>query len=237
GRPVDLDHVRLRGVLGHPTLEDDAQGVGVDHPAVTPHARQMGGVDPRGLAHRGGQPGLLVHLTHHGVARVLAVLDTPARQRPHLLGRDPFGHPREQDLVAAVGERASDDRVGRDPLVARVEGGVHGTKPRSRPHPPTSYGGRMPSAAPVPASVRPHTPRPRDPWVDNAKAVLVVLVVVGHFIPLLPRNDAAGHVYDFLYLWHMPAFVLVSGWMSRRASWSRQHLTQLVTLFVVPYLV
>lgn len=95
----------------------------------------------------------------------------------------------------------------------------------------------MPSASPVPASVRPHTPRPRDPWVDNAKAVLVVLVVVGHFIPLLPRNDAAGHVYDFLYLWHMPAFVLVSGWMSRRASWSRQHLTQLVTLFVVPYLV
>lgn len=75
----------------------------------------------------------------------------------------------------------------------------------------------MPSAAPVPGAAAPASQRRRDPWIDNAKAVLVVLVVVGHFIPLLPRNDAAGHVYDFLYLWHMPAFVLVlstvMGWV------------------------
>lgn len=94
----------------------------------------------------------------------------------------------------------------------------------------------MPSADSSTGVAAPATQRRRDPWIDNAKAVLVVLVVVGHFIPLIPRSAEAGHVYDFLYLFHMPAFVLVSGWTSRRATWSRRHLTQLVTLFVVPYL-
>ena len=49
----------------------------------------------------------------------------------------------------------------------------------------------------------------RDPWLDNAKMALVTLVVIGHAWALLPADGVLGHLYDFLYAWHMPAFVFV----------------------------
>ena len=77
----------------------------------------------------------------------------------------------------------------------------------------------------------------RDPWLDNAKTVLVVLVVVGHSLVLLPAQEERNRLYDFIYYWHMPAFVLVSGYLSRGFRYDRKHLTQLVTMFVVPYVI
>ena len=44
------------------------------------------------------QPGLLVHLADHRVARVLAVLEAAAGQRPQLLAGQPLGQPAEQDV-------------------------------------------------------------------------------------------------------------------------------------------
>ncbi|MFC6154087.1 acyltransferase family protein [Nocardioides yefusunii] len=77
----------------------------------------------------------------------------------------------------------------------------------------------------------------RDPWLDNAKFWLVALVVVGHSLLIAPPGEFRGHVYDFIYQFHMPAFVLVSGYLSRSFAWTRRHLTALVTTMVVPYLV
>lgn len=76
---------------------------------------------------------------------------------------------------------------------------------------------------------------PRDPWLDNAKMGLVVLVVLGHVWALLPSDVAAGHLYDFVYLWHMPAFVFLSGYLSRGFSYSPARMWQLVTDLLVPY--
>lgn len=81
-------------------------------------------------------------------------------------------------------------------------------------------------------------PPARDPWFDNAKMLLVTLVVVGHSWVLLPEDTLARNwFYDFLYLWHMPAFVMVTGYLSRSFSWSRRHLGRLLTMVVVPYIV
>ena len=77
----------------------------------------------------------------------------------------------------------------------------------------------------------------RDPWFDNAKILLVTLVVVGHAWTLLPSTWFHGSAYDFLYLWHVPAFVVVTGHLSRRFSWTRRDLRRLGTTVVVPYLV
>ena len=77
----------------------------------------------------------------------------------------------------------------------------------------------------------------RDPWLDNAKLLLVTLVVVGHTWTLLPSNWFHGSAYDFLYLWHVPAFVMVTGYLSRRFSWTRRDLRRLLTTVVVPYVV
>lgn len=77
----------------------------------------------------------------------------------------------------------------------------------------------------------------RDPWFDNAKMLLVTLVVVGHSWTLLPDSLPRQWFYDFLYLWHVPAFVMVTGYLSRSFTWSPAHLRKLVTGVAVPYVV
>ncbi len=54
---------------------------------------------------------------------------------------------------------------------------------------------------------------PRDVRIDNAKGVLVTLVVVGHTVALLDERLAAA-IYAWLYGFHMPAFVLLAGLLS-----------------------
>ncbi len=75
----------------------------------------------------------------------------------------------------------------------------------------------------------------RDPWFDNAKMLLVTLVVVGHSWTLVPATWSSSRLYDLLYLWHMPAFVVVTGYLSRNVTWSRKDLAKLLTTVVVPY--
>jgi fucose 4-O-acetylase-like acetyltransferase len=77
----------------------------------------------------------------------------------------------------------------------------------------------------------------RDPWLDNVKMTLVTLVVVGHSLGLLGATWLDGQLYNWLYVWHIPAFVLVTGHLSRSFAWDRRHLSSLVTTVVLPYLV
>jgi len=96
----------------------------------------------------------------------------------------------------------------------------------------------VPTTAAPPASTKagPAAPvKQRDPWFDNAKMALVLLVVVGHAWTLLPRNGLNDHLYDFLYAWHVPAFVLVTGYLSRSFTYAPHRLWQLVRTVVVPY--
>ncbi|TYL52061.1 acyltransferase family protein [Nocardioides sp. BGMRC 2183] len=96
---------------------------------------------------------------------------------------------------------------------------------------------RRPDAQPSPQGV-PTQPKMRDPWWDNAKMALVTLVVIGHAWTLLPvRQEVEGHLYDFLYLWHMPAFVFVTGYLSRGFSYSTERMWQLVRTVAVPYVI
>jgi fucose 4-O-acetylase-like acetyltransferase len=77
----------------------------------------------------------------------------------------------------------------------------------------------------------------RDPWFDNAKMALVTLVVVGHSWTLLPTTTTQGWLYDFLYAWHVPAFVLVTGYLSKSFTWTSARMWSLVKTVAVPYLV
>lgn len=77
----------------------------------------------------------------------------------------------------------------------------------------------------------------RDPWLDNAKMALVTLVVVGHAWVLAPPGPLRDHLYDFLYAWHVPAFVMVTGFLSKSFAYTRRRWWMLVRTVVVPYLV
>lgn len=77
----------------------------------------------------------------------------------------------------------------------------------------------------------------RDPWLDNAKMALVTLVVLGHAWTLLPQAGVNEVLYDALYAWHVPAFVFVTGYLSRSFAYTPTRMWHLVRTVVVPYLV
>lgn len=77
----------------------------------------------------------------------------------------------------------------------------------------------------------------RDPWFDNAKMTLVTLIVVGHSWVMLPGNTTRDWLYDFLYSWHVPAFVIITGYLSRSFTWERHRLWSLVRTVAVPYVI
>ncbi len=103
---------------------------------------------------------------------------------------------------------------------------------------------------PVPDVDAPLAPSPspakqRDPWFDNAKMALVMLVVLGHSWTLLPLDLHDGGsttadqvdtwLYNFLYAWHIPAFVIVTGYLSKSFEYTRKRMWSLVTTVAVPY--
>jgi fucose 4-O-acetylase-like acetyltransferase len=97
-----------------------------------------------------------------------------------------------------------------------------------------------PAPSPAPAKTR-------DPWFDNAKMALVVLVVIGHSWTLLPlfSGDVGSStsktydqwVYHFLYAWHIPAFVIVTGYLSKSFEWNKKRMWSLMTTVALPYVV
>lgn len=50
---------------------------------------------------------------------------------------------------------------------------------------------------------------------DNIKCILIVLVVLGHFLELSKDSATADNIYRVIYLFHMPAFIFVSGYFSK----------------------
>ena len=67
---------------------------------------------------------------------------------------------------------------------------------------------------------------------------LIVLVVLGHSWTLLPSEDRLhSWTYDFLYSWHVPAFVIVTGYLSKSFEYTRPRLWSLITTVALPYVI
>lgn len=57
----------------------------------------------------------------------------------------------------------------------------------------------------------------RDYFFDNIKAVLIFLVVLGHFLlPIHEGGNVLVLIKRLIYVFHMPLFVFVSGYFSKR---------------------
>ncbi|MET9239583.1 acyltransferase family protein [Nonomuraea sp. NPDC003709] len=79
--------------------------------------------------------------------------------------------------------------------------------------------------------------RKRDPYLDNVKFVLIALVVVGHSLVPTLSADSSRALYIFIYTFHMPLFVLISGYLSRNFWNSNAKTNKLVDTFLVPYVI
>ncbi|MGY0018658.1 acyltransferase family protein [Streptomyces sp. cg35] len=78
----------------------------------------------------------------------------------------------------------------------------------------------------------------RDAFFDNAKYLAIVLVAMGHsWEPLRGDSRAAAALYMTVYAFHMPAFIVISGYFSRSFDASPERLKRLITGVAVPYVV
>ncbi|MBB4914249.1 acyltransferase family protein [Streptosporangium saharense] len=75
----------------------------------------------------------------------------------------------------------------------------------------------------------------REPYLDNVKFILIALVVTGHsLVPTLAAHSSKS-AYLFIYTFHMPAFVLISGYLGRNFWNSNAKINKLVDTMLVPY--
>ncbi|MEV0121640.1 acyltransferase family protein [Streptomyces sp. NPDC050703] len=97
--------------------------------------------------------------------------------------------------------------------------------------PPTSSGHRAAESGAKPA-------KQRDAFFDNAKYLAIVLVAMAHaWEPLTDHSRTAEALYMTVYTFHMPAFILISGYFSRSFDMRADRLKRLVTGIAVPYVI
>ncbi|MFC0234566.1 acyltransferase family protein [Vagococcus entomophilus] len=76
----------------------------------------------------------------------------------------------------------------------------------------------------------------RDPYFDNAKFILIFLVIFTHFIqPFGSDNEVVETLYFFVYTFHMPAFVLIAGYFSKkfyRVGYFKDKVNNLLKLYL-----
>ncbi|MEU9010890.1 acyltransferase family protein [Streptomyces sp. NPDC048479] len=78
----------------------------------------------------------------------------------------------------------------------------------------------------------------RDAYFDNAKYLAIVLVAVAHaWEPVMDGSRASRALYLLVYTFHMPAFILISGYFSRSYTGRPDQLRRLLTGIAVPYIV
>lgn len=72
---------------------------------------------------------------------------------------------------------------------------------------------------------------------DNIKFFLIFLVIVGHMMEPYRSISFNGPVYGWIYLFHMPLFILISGYFSKQYTdvekflWSEIRLLEILAVF------
>lgn len=86
----------------------------------------------------------------------------------------------------------------------------------------------------------------RYPFFDSLKFVLIFLVVFGHFIERFQFSHVVNAVYSIIYTFHMPLFIFISGYFSKKLTWKKykkSFIPLLATYFVfqfifsIPYII
>lgn len=119
---------------------------------------------------------------------------------------------------------------------------VPGVPPQGGPPPvgvpdPTGTA-QPPAAADAEAGAPQAKPRKeRDPFFDNAKFLAILLVVVGHSLANLLNVPLAKGLYIFIYMFHMPLFIVITGYFSRNWTFAGGKARKLITNVGVPYVV
>lgn len=73
-------------------------------------------------------------------------------------------------------------------------------------------------------------------FLDNARFWAMGLVVIGHALFYFVSLEAGRAIYYWIFLFHMPLFVMLSGYISRNFSATPGQIQRAVSTLVIPYL-
>lgn len=77
----------------------------------------------------------------------------------------------------------------------------------------------------------------REFYFDNAKFILIVFVVFGHLLrTFIHENEIIYSLYKVIYTFHMPAFILVSGFFAKGFR-KKGYVIKIAKKLILPYLV
>ncbi len=76
----------------------------------------------------------------------------------------------------------------------------------------------------------------RDAYFDNLKFLLIALVVVGHMIEPLYDDPWLKPLYVLIYSFHIPLFVLISGYFAKNIG-TGDYFTKVISKLVIPYVI
>ncbi|MBF2685556.1 acyltransferase family protein [Listeria welshimeri] len=75
----------------------------------------------------------------------------------------------------------------------------------------------------------------RESYFDNAKFILIFLVVFGHFLQTFIAEYASVRIlYIYIYTFHMPAFILISGFFAKSFG-KPGYLKKMMKKLILPY--
>lgn len=74
-------------------------------------------------------------------------------------------------------------------------------------------------------------------YFDNAKFILIFLVVFGHLIQSYIKSDTfIFNLYTFIYTFHMPAFILISGYFAK-GIYEKGYIGKITKKLIIPYII
>lgn len=83
----------------------------------------------------------------------------------------------------------------------------------------------------------------RDYWYDNAKALLIILVVMGHVVQMIMNYSTYANgcpkwisaLNGFIYVFHVPVFLIISGRFSKRRV-DNGNYKAVINKLIIPYM-
>jgi fucose 4-O-acetylase-like acetyltransferase len=73
----------------------------------------------------------------------------------------------------------------------------------------------------------------REKWIDLSKGILIILVIVGHFYQ--ESHWTFTHYVNYVYLFHMPAFFILSGYLYKPIEPLKQSIMKIAKRLIIPY--
>src|SRR3954453_4538382 len=74
-------------------------------------------------------------------------------------------------------------------------------------------------------------------YFDNAKFILIFFVVFGHMLrSFIEDHETIYTIYKVIYSFHMPAFILVSGFFAK-GFYQKGYIIKITKKLILPYLI